>query len=353
MRAMLALTAFEDGDPTLAPDMTKVLFVDREGLLQAGIISKALYRKWSRDIAQFRISNNTFASIVDFTLAEEGVSASRVIAISSDEIAVLREITDIALKHPESLSGDNRIPEHLRWAPYRIIDTVIKLAEEDKDYIAHMEKSIKDNIGRDALIELERKGRFIENIAGKSSLALCIWRMGIQPQGMNSYPTLIFTHRATFELYIIEMPPVINDARQAVCNIFGVTKPIEVFVERPRGLLAFKYLLKHLKPTNLFNPKYIPHQAIIPARNDNKICLCLEPNGEFLHVGLVIENGRLAMARVRKNVNEVQSIINLVAGICRDYFCAERSLSEDVVGSLAALLAEAEAENLGLLSGSI
>jgi len=185
-------------------------------------------------------------------------------------------------------------------------------------------------------------------LRGKSSLALCMWKMGIQPKGMNSYPMLIFTGAATFQLNMIEMLPVINDARQAVCHIFGVTDPAELFVERPRGSLAFKYLLDQFKPTNLFNPRYIPHSAIAPARNDNKVCLCLEPAGEFLHIGLVIETTRPAMARVKKNADEIASITNFVAGVCRDYFCGEKPVSEDVIGSLASLLAVAEAENLGL-----
>jgi hypothetical protein len=184
-------------------------------------------------------------------------------------------------------------------------------------------------------------------IRGKNGLALCMWRMGIQLKGMNSYPMLIFTGNAAFQLDIIEMPPVTNDAREAVCNIFGLTDPVELFVQRPRGLLAFKYLLKHLKPTNLFNPRYIPHQAVIPARNDNKVCLCLEPAGEFLNVGLVVEATRFAMARVKKNANEVASITNFVAGVCMGYFCGEKPVSEDVISSLAILLADAEAGSLG------
>jgi hypothetical protein len=164
--------------------------------------------------------------------------------------------------------------------------------------------------------------------------------MGIQSKGMNSYPMLTFTGNVTFKLDVIEMPTVINDARQAVFYSFGVTQPIELLVERPRGLPAFKHLLEQLKPTNLFNPEYIPHSALIPARNDSKVCLCLKPTDEILHVGLV-------MASLKKTNDAIASITDFVADVCRYYFCGKKPVSQDVRDALSILLADAEAEYLG------
>jgi hypothetical protein len=164
---------------------------------------------------------------------------------------------------------------------------------------------------------------------------------------MNSYPMLTFTGNVTFKLDVIEMPTVINDARQAVFYSFGVTEPIELLVERPRGLAALKRLLEQLKPTNLFNPEYIPHSVLIPGRNDSKVCLCLKPTDEILRVGLVLENRRLVMASLKKTNDAIASITDFVADVCRYYFCGEKPVSQDVRDALSILLADAEAEYLG------
>jgi hypothetical protein len=186
-------------------------------------------------------------------------------------------------------------------------------------------------------------------IKGKNGLALCMWRMGIRLEGMNSYPMLILTGNGTLQLHIIEMPPVIHDAKEAVCKTFGMTNPPEVFVERPRGFLALRYLLEQVKPTSLFNSSYIPHSAIIPSRSDNKVCLCLEPTGEFLHIGLVIETTRLAIGKVHKNADEISSTISLVALVAREYCCGQKpAVLAALIRSLSLLLGKVEVETLDL-----
>lgn len=183
-------------------------------------------------------------------------------------------------------------------------------------------------------------------IREKNGLALCMWRMGIQLEGMNSYPMLILAGNGKLELNIIEMPPFVHDAKQAVCKVFGMTNPPEVLVERPRGLLALKYLLEQLKPTNLFNSRYIPHSAIIPTRNDKKVCLCLEPTSEFLHIGLVTETKQLATAKVRKNADEISSYIGLVTLISREFCGGQKpAVLAALIWSLSLLLGKVEAES--------
>jgi len=174
-----------------------------------------------------------------------------------------------------------------------------------------------------------------------------MWRMGIQLKGRNSYPMLILAGDGTLQLHILEMPPVIHDAKQAVCRTFGMTAPPEVFVERPTGFLALKHLLEQLRPTNLFSSRHIPHAAIIPSRNDNRVCLCLEPIGEFLHIGLVmIEAACLATGKVHKNADEIASIISLVAVVAREFCCGQSpAVLEASIPSLLLLLGEVEAEN--------
>jgi hypothetical protein len=184
-------------------------------------------------------------------------------------------------------------------------------------------------------------------IRGKNSLALCMWRMGIQLEGMNSYPMLILGDDGTFQLHIIEMPPEIHDAKEAVCKTFAMTNPPEVFVERPRGFSALKNLVEQVKPTNLFNSGYIPHSAIIPSRNDNKVCLCLEPTSEFLRMGLVAETTQLATCKAHKNTDEMSSIISSVGIVAREYCCSQNpAVLVDVIHSLLLLLGEVEAEKL-------
>jgi len=186
-------------------------------------------------------------------------------------------------------------------------------------------------------------------IREKNGLALCMWRMGIQLKGMNSYPMLILGGNRTLQLHIIEMPPLIRDAKEAVCETFGMTSPPEVLVERPRGLSALKHLIEQVKPTNLFNSRYIPHSAIIPSRIDNKVCLCLEQIDGFLHIGLVIETTRLATGKVHKDADEIASIIGQVAVVTREFCCGQNpTVVGPLIRSLSVLLGEVEAENLDL-----
>ncbi len=345
MRAILLLTAIED--ETLSPNEVKVLYVDSEGRLVTMVITRSLYTKWVSDVRQLSVQNNTYCALVDITLTGEGVSQSHVVAITEDEARVLDKIVDLAVNHAESIPEDGKIPKEMRWAPSRIIDNVVRHIEMDKNYFLDREKTIAENIGKDTLIDLERKGVFIEDIKGKSILALCMWKMGVQLKGRNSYVMLTFTTDGRFQPTIIEMEPTIKDAKDAVCRLFDVSNPIELFVERAR--FSFKNLMEQLKPTHLLNPRYIPTAAVMPHRNDNRICLCLEVAGEFLQVGLMLETTQPVMARVKKDRKEMASITNFISDVCKGYLL-RMPFSEDCMASLAGLLATVEAENLSLIT---
>jgi hypothetical protein len=193
-----------------------------------------------------------------------------------------------------------------------------------------------------------RRGVLTEDITGESSLALCMWKMGVQLKGRNSYVMLIFTADSTFQFNVVEIESIVKDAKEAVCKLFGASHPIELFVERPRS--SFKEVLSELNPVHLLSPKHIPWRAIVPSRNDNKICLCLEMTREFLQVGLMLETTRPVMARIKKNGEEIASITNLLSDVCKGYLC-NMPFPKDYLSSLAGLLAVAKTENLGLVTG--
>ena len=159
---------------------------------------------------------------------------------------------------------------------------------------------------------------------------------------------LTFTTDCTFQFQIVEIEPVIGDAKSAVCKLFGVSDPIELFVERAKP--SFKEVLSELNPVHLLSSKYIPWRAIVPSRNDNKICLCLEVAREFLQVGLVLETTQPAIAKIRKNSEEIASIINLISDVCKSYL-SSIPFPNDYISSLAGLSALVRTENIGLVTG--
>jgi hypothetical protein len=194
-----------------------------------------------------------------------------------------------------------------------------------------------------SFLGLDRKEVFTKDITAKSNLALCMWKMGVQLKGRNSYVMLIFTADYTFQFNIVEMEPEVKDANDAVCKLFGVSHPIGLLVERPKP--SFNEVTRELNPIHLLNPKYIPRSAILPDRNDNKVCLCLETVGEFLQVGLMLGAIKPAMARVNKNNEETASVINLISDVCKGYLC-NMPFPKDYINSLASLLAIVRTENL-------
>jgi len=159
---------------------------------------------------------------------------------------------------------------------------------------------------------------------------------------------LTFTTDCTFQFQIVEIEPVIKDAKGAVCKLFGVSDPIELFVERQRP--SFKEVLSELNPIHLLSPKHIPWRAIVPSRNDNIICLCLEVVGEFLQVGLTLETTEPAIAKIKKNSEEIASIINLISDVCKSYLSGI-PFPKDYISSLSSLLALVRTENIGLVTG--
>ena len=344
MRAELLLATIND--ETISPDDVKVLCINSEGKLLTMVISKSLYTKWSSNVQEACIQNKGYCALVDFTFTGE-VSHSHIVIITEEEARVLDNIVNLAVNHPESLTEDGKIPEDMRWAPSQIIDNVIQYVEANKDNFLNEERSISSAIDRDELLDLERKGVFIED-KKEGSLALCMWEMGVQLKGRNSYVILIFTEDCTFQLNVVEIESVVKDAKAAVCKLFGLSNPIELLVEIPQPSL--KEMLSELNPARLLNSKHISWRATVPSKNDGKICLCMEPTGEFLQVGLILETTKPATARLKKTSEEIVNITNFISNVCKSYLC-NINFSKDYMSFLSSLLNVAKNENFGIATG--
>lgn len=178
----------------------------------------------------------------------------------------------------------------------------------------------------------------------KAGLALCTWRMGIQPEGRNDYVMLRFTSDRQITFIGVVMEPEITDARAAVRKLFGLTNPIEVPIEGYRS--SWGDLLCDLK--QLTNPQHMPWKAIVPSSADNRIFLCLEAATESLQVGLMLDPEKPAIARIRKSNEEVVSITNLVSDFC-SRFLSGIPIPTSHTDSLADLLAVVKNEHVGLV----
>ena len=194
------------------------------------------------------------------------------------------------------------LKSQLNWSEY--VDKALQVRWDDV-----WKKQGSDNMGND--------------IGTRNKLALAIWRMGVQPRkNGNSYVILTFDYQKSFAMTILDFEPKIVTAREAACQFFSFVAPWELALpQQPRP--AMKEVLRQLNPRDFLNPKMIPMAAIKPNRRDSIVCLCLEFQEGTTRIGLVLDDGRTAMA----STNEVSfsSIGGLYTHVCEAFINEELS----------------------------
>jgi hypothetical protein len=158
MRAILLLKDIEYQGQNTPSDIVNVLCVDTNGTLQTATIARLLYRKWAEDVLAYSQSRKTYAAMVDIDFTGRGLSHCVPVAITAQESLVLKRIVDLAINHTNLIPKDGKIPQEMRWATSRILNTAIQEIEMQKEQILNREKAILATTTPDALRYSERTG---------------------------------------------------------------------------------------------------------------------------------------------------------------------------------------------------
>gem|GEM_PF-1434167 len=221
----------------------------------------------------------------------------------------------------------------------------IESTEEISRFLGHTDAADANGKYQEPKIHDMNEAASAAGDIANSSLALGMWKMPIQLEGWNKYVMLCFTAGYTVELKIVETGPVVQDAKGAVCELFGLTRPIERFSEGRRP--SRREVLSELDPA-LNNPDCMPWRAVVPTGEDSRICLCVEVNGESLQVGLMYGSRQPAVAKLKKNGEEIGFIVSLVSDSCNGFISGTPPLTACMDG-LKSLLALVRTENMGLV----
>lgn len=158
MRAILLLKDIEYQGQSMPPDMVNVLCVDTNGTLQTATMARLLYRKWAEDVLAYSQSRRTYAAMVDIDITGRGLSHCVPIAITAQESIALERIVDLVVNHTNLIPKDGKIPQEMRWATSRILNTAIQEVEMQKEQILNRENAILATTTPDALHHSERTG---------------------------------------------------------------------------------------------------------------------------------------------------------------------------------------------------
>lgn len=331
MRALLLISNIED--ESISPQNTRVLCIDNEGKLVTVVISKSLSSKWKTDISQASTQSGERCALVDFTF-EGKVSQSHIVNITKEESEILKEIPAFAFNLLDSSSSERIIPENMLKVTSQIIENATKFIEKNKEYFIEKENRLSNVIGRNGLLNLEKKGIFINDITDKSSLALCIWKMPVQIENRNLFPILLFNEENKLIVYVPELEPTVNNAKEAVSHLFDFSDPFKLSFEKPR--ITLKEIIGGLNPLDLFNPKYIPSSAVLPRNNDD-IYLCLDTSADSLTLGIITVNLKPARAIIDSNEKLNKLVTELIGSICFR-FLSGKPIQEHYISVLNTLL---------------
>ena len=315
MRAIVFITALKP----IPPSGVQMLGVNQDAILFTATISNESYN-WLIENAKKQYSENKQRIAYLDILGDDNkkdISKMQLINISENDYMKLIEISKLALEHPELLPNDGKIPLDLFKTIQWIIDEGLSKRADFKDQIADRENKIVENLNAEQILQQEQNGELILDVYGKCGLAICIWRMGIQLKGMNTYVILVYKN-GSLQLNNIELGSVpIKRASEAFKYLFGADVWIELQTDRPKT--SFKEMFSII--TNVINPTQIPFSAIIPNRDDPYFCLCLERLNDYLRVGLMFPEGP-RMARLKMDENSARNIAQPIAKISKSFLDA-------------------------------
>jgi hypothetical protein len=158
MHAVLLFLGVERPGANCPSDMVKVLCVDIDGVIQAATMARLPYRKWTEDVLAARQTRGTYIAMVDITITNRGFSHCIPVVITADEFMVMGKIIDLIVNRTESIPKDGKIPDEMRWAPSRIINSAIQYAETQKENITNAEAKILATNTADTFRNYERMG---------------------------------------------------------------------------------------------------------------------------------------------------------------------------------------------------
>ena len=158
MHAVLLFLGVEYQDANCPSDMVKVLCVDVDGVIQMATMARLPYRKWAEDVLAARQTRGTYMAMVDITITNIGFSHCIPVVITAAEFMVIGKIIDLVINHAESIPKDGKIPEEMRSAPSRIINSAVQYAEMQKEKIINAETKILDTTTADTFRNFERMG---------------------------------------------------------------------------------------------------------------------------------------------------------------------------------------------------
>jgi hypothetical protein len=341
MKAIVYLTALE----SMPPSSIQMLGVDQDAVLVTATITTEAYRWLIEESKKIYGEKKQRVAFLDIIGEDKRKSLSKIqlINISERDYMNLVKISKLALEHPELLPADGKIPLDLFNTIQSIIKEGLSAQTAFRDQITDRENTISDALNAEQIWQQEQEGELILDVYGKCCLAVCIWRMGIQLKGRNTYVILVYKD-GSLQLYNIELGPVpIKNAREAFKYLFGANVWVELQATRPKPTL--KGIVSDV--ADLINAKHISFGAIIPSREEPHFCLCLERINDFLRVGLMFPEGP-RMARLKMDESEARKIAERIARISTDFLNSTSQKDPDDLQSLEYLYKTTTTKNIGI-----